>query len=170
MLKYIEKLQNCELTIGQIKAWLCEYENYFKFLINESNCRKWSKWLNDKNTFIFPCVCPIREQDCIFIETYYKLNGLESYLKLEPYFKQVLSEFQSISKQEASLLDWMQKHELDWDGLTNLDSVLEIKLSVEPYNTLDIHINKEEFKYCFEFKEVYSDVYYSDEYQKYINL
>lgn len=169
MLRDIQKLQNCELSIHQIELWLKENKNYFQFLISESNCRKWNKWLNDETTFVYPCVCSVREQDCIFIETYYKLYGLERYLKLESHFELVLSEYEKICQNESALLDWMQKHKLDWDNLTSLDSVIKIKLTSEPYKTLDIQIDKGDFKHGFNFKELYAGIYYSDNYQKLIN-
>jgi hypothetical protein len=157
------------ITIEKIKSWLEENENLFKFSINESNCRKWSKWLNDKATFIFPCVCSVREKGCVFIETYYKLNGLERNLKFESYFEQVLSEYEMICQSETTLFDWMRKHKLNWESLVSLDSVIKITLTSEPYKTLDIQIDKDDFKHCFKFKELYEEIYYSNNYQKYIN-
>jgi len=59
----------------------------------------------------------------------------------------------------------MQKHKLDWDNLTNLDSVIKIKICSEPYKTLDIQIDKDDFKDCFEFKELYSKIYHSNKLQ-----
>lgn len=168
---FLQELTNTShcLKFYTLEKWLKEYENYFKFSINESNCRKWSKWLNDKTTFIFPCVCSVREKGCVFIETYYKLNGLEAFLKLEPYFEQVLLEYEMICQSETTLLNWIQKYKLDWESLDSLDSVIKITLSSEPYKTLDIQIDKVDFKHCFKFKELYEEIYYTNNYQKHIN-
>lgn len=67
-------LPNQILEVNYIKTWLFENQNYFHFLVNESSCRKWSKWIEDKTIHIYPCVCTTREQNCVFIETYYKLS------------------------------------------------------------------------------------------------
>ena len=52
-----------------------KYETEFHNSINSSNCRKWYKWLNNQEK-PFPCVCSIRENDCVFIELYYELSKI----------------------------------------------------------------------------------------------
>lgn len=157
------------LNICEIKSWLTDNVEKVRLDISNSTCRKWENWLEDNSVHIYPCVCSVREQDCIFIEIYYKLYGLERYLKLESHFEQVLSEYEKICQSESALLNWMQKHKLDWDNLTSLDSVVKIKVTSEPYKTLDIQIDKDGFEHCFKFKELYAGIYYSDNYQKHIN-
>ncbi len=76
-IRYTNELQVIApiLNIGHIITWLGEHENYYKFLISESSCRKWSKWI-EYNEKPFPCVCPVREKDCVFIELYYELSKI----------------------------------------------------------------------------------------------
>lgn len=74
---YIQELQDIApiLNMEHIIAWLGEHKNYYRFSISESSCRKWSKWI-ENNEKPFPCVCSIREEDCVFIELYYELNKI----------------------------------------------------------------------------------------------
>lgn len=76
-LKYIEELNETGqvLSIEHIISWLGKHENYYRFSISESSCRKWSKWI-ETNEKPFPCVCQIREKECVFIELFYELNKI----------------------------------------------------------------------------------------------
>ena len=52
---------------------LSKYKKHFKYIVVENECRKWFKWVT-RNETPFPCVCLLRNEDCIFAETYYELS------------------------------------------------------------------------------------------------
>ncbi len=142
------------LNVSQIEIWLSEYENYFKFLINESNCGKWSKWLKDKSVHIFPCVCPIREQDCIFIETYYELNKILELHHIRNHYKEVVSEYMEIGDDEIKIQQWIKKHETLWNK-TFFHGAVEIQLRSEPNPIIRLKLNEEEFEEVITFLDIY---------------
>ncbi len=74
---YIEELQNLTnpLEIQHITWWLMKYEEEFYKALPNSNCKKWYKFYY-KEERPFPCVCPVREFDCVFIELYYDLDRM----------------------------------------------------------------------------------------------
>ncbi len=87
---FIIEFQNKTLkpyySIHHINWWLMKYEEEFYNAIPKSECRKWSKWVDDNSIHVFPCVCPTREQDCVFIEAFHKSQCvcglLEGYVAL----------------------------------------------------------------------------------------
>lgn len=74
---YIEELQNLTnpLEIQHIIWWLMKYEKEFYKALPITNCKKWYKWFY-KEEKPFPCCCPVKEQDCLFIELYYDLERM----------------------------------------------------------------------------------------------
>lgn len=145
-------LKSDSLDIKYVKSWLVKYDDYFRFLISESKCRKWSKWLNDKNTFIFPCVCPIREQDCIFIETYYKLLSLEETLKL---YEVALEEYEQLNELGITLLEWKSKYQSLFLK-DNLETIISIKETSEPYKVFKLKIEDKSFDSFRSFQKTYT--------------
>lgn len=71
---YLEELQNLSfpLKIYDIHMWLIKYEKRFLNVINSTSCGKWHRWFINKEQ-PFPCCCPIRETECLFVELYYEL-------------------------------------------------------------------------------------------------
>ena len=150
----VEKLKeifdNNMLSINQIKVWLVENENYCKYLINESNCRKWAKWLNNGEK-PFPCVCPIREKDCVLIELYYKLISIEGILR---HHEEALEDFKKINELEITLLEWKRKYKSIYTK-NNLDTIISIKQTSEPYKVLKLKIEPKSFDSIRRFQKIY---------------
>ena len=144
--------------VKYIKNWLADNQNYFHFLINESCCRKWSKWVEDNSTHIYPCVCPIREQDCIFIETYYELEKVIELHKRENYFKPIVSEYNLIKNDSRALGKWITKYQKVDEELF-FKPIIEIKTQSNPYKSLDIKLNTEDFKNIIEFQNIFKESY-----------
>lgn len=148
---------NQTLEVNYIKTWLADNQNYFLFLINESNCRKWSKWLEDKSTHIYPCVCPIREQECIFIEAYYELQKVIELYKRENYFKLIVYEYNLIKNDAGVIKEWIEKH-LKVDDELFFKPIIEIKTQSYPYKSLQIKLNTEDFKNIIEFQNIFNQL------------
>lgn len=146
---------NQTLEVNHIKTWLADNQNYFHFLINESNCRKWSKWVEDKSTHIYPCACPIREQDCIFIETYYELEKVIELHKRENYFKSIVCEYNLIKNDSRVIKEWIEKY-LKVDEKLFFKPIIEIKIQSNPSRSLMIKLSKEDFKNLIEFQNIFN--------------
>ena len=156
---YLKELQNNQpLKVEYLKTWLTENENYFYFLINESNCGKWSKWVKDKSILLFPCCCPIREQDCIFIETYYTLEKIVELHNKEDYFKAIIQDYKIIENSTEQVLEWYKKYQ-NLSYKIAYSTEISIKLELEPYITVTLKIVEDEFENVMEFKRIIHKIY-----------
>lgn len=157
-IKLQDELQKHQpLKAEQIKTWLVENENYFNFLISQSSCNKWSIWLEDKSTHMYPCVCSNREQNCIFIETYYQLDRVIQLNQKEEYFKILIQEYQQISSDKIALSEWFNKYKKLASELA-YDTEISIMLELEPYKTSKITLNENEFKNIIEFQNIFNEL------------
>lgn len=164
----INLLLNKTLTISQVEEWLDSEKNIFKKAIQESNCNKWNKWLEDKSTHIYPCVCPTRVEDCIFIETYYELEKVLYLNKKEDYFKNLILEYKQLQNDKKTIKEWVKKLE-DIGSNLFFKSILEIKLESEPLKYLKLQINENEFQNLIEFQKLFDNTYYTEDYQTITN-
>lgn len=156
-----ELLNNQPLKVEQIKTWLVENENYVNFLINESKCGKWSKWVN-KSIRALPCCCPIREEGCIFIETYYELLKAFQWYQKDDSFKFFVQDYKEIEGNKEAELDWYYKHK-DIDSKLLFNQVISIYLESEPYKTMKIQLDKNEFENIIEFRKIISKINLEEE-------
>lgn len=144
-----------EIKIYEIQNLLNQQEDIFNFLVQESDCRKWSKWKEDESIHIYPCVCSIREHNCIIIETYYELKRVLEQYKKEAYFKEIVSEFKSIRNDKEAVAKWVIKYE---DIGSKLFFALEVVVRLE-FETLRVKLNKNEFKHTLEFQKYFQMFY-----------
>lgn len=158
--KIYELQKNQPLKVKQIKTWLVENENYVNFLISETNCRKWVEWLQEKSTHIYPCICSNREQNCIFIETYYQLDRVIKLHQKEEYFNILVQEYKQISSDEIALSEWFNKNKKLASELA-FDTEISIMLELEPYKTSKIILNENEFKNIIEFQNIFNELEYN---------
>lgn len=160
-IKLQQELQKYQpLKAKKIKHWLVENENYFNFLINESSCNKWSKWHEDKSTHFYPCVCSKREQDCIFIETYYQLDRVIQLHQKEEYFKILVQEYKQIASDNVATSKWF-KTQKKLASKIAFDTEISIMLEIEPYRTSKIKLNEREFKNIIEFQNIINELEYN---------
>lgn len=158
--KIYELQKNQPLKVKQIKTWLVENEHYVNFLISETNCRKWVEWLQEKSTHIYPCICYNREQNCIFIETYYQLDRVIKLHQKEEYFNILVQEYKQISSDEIALSEWFNKNKKLASELA-FDTEISIMLELEPYKTSKIILNENEFKNIIEFQNIFNELEYN---------
>lgn len=147
-------------SVNSIKTWLVENENHFIFLINESSCRKWSNWLEDKSTHFYPCVCPIREQNCIFIEIYYQFDRVIQLHQKEEYFKTLVQEYKEFSSDKIAISQWFNKNK-KLASEAAFDTEISIMLEINPFRTSKIKLNENEFKNIIEFQDIFNELEYN---------
>lgn len=148
------------LSISEIKSWLTDNSEKVKLDISNSKCKKWENWLEDKSTHIYPCVCSNREQDCIFIETYYQLDRVIQQHQKEEYFKILVQEYKQISSDKIALSEWFNKNKKLASELA-FDTEISIMLELEPYQTSKIKLNENEFKNIIEFQNIFNELEYN---------
>ena len=147
-------------NINEIKSWLTDNLEKVKLDISNSKCSKWENWLEDKTTHIYPCVCSNREQNCIFIETYYKLDRVIQLNQKEEYFKILVQEYKQISSDKIALSEWFNKYKKLASELA-FDTEISIMLELEPYKTSKIILNENEFKNIIEFQNIFNELEYN---------
>src|SRR5690554_3509163 len=116
------------VSIHHINWWLMKYETEFYDAIPKSDCGKWSKWVKDNTIHVFPCVCPIRVQDCIFIELYFELLRISELETKEVHFGRVLEEYTKIAHNEDAISLWLEKYQSIWQN-SHFNEVIRIKIT-----------------------------------------
>lgn len=158
---YIQELLsiNPVLSINHIHWWIMKYEKEFYSAVNSTSCRKWYKYINYGEK-PFPCACPKREEDCIFIELYDKLNKLTELHKKESYFKSELLKYEQVLGGDEAELVWLERNKatgkLFFVRTEEGDIRLSIKKHQEPYLTIKIDIDRQDFKNILELKKLFS--------------
>lgn len=148
------------LSISEIKSWLTDNSEEIKLDISNSKCNKWENWHEDKSTHIYPCVCSKREQDCIFIETYYQLERVIQLHQKEEYFKTLVQEYKQIASDNVATSEWLKKHKKLASEIA-FDTEISIMLELEPYKTSKIKLNENEFKNIIEFQKIFNELEYN---------
>jgi len=147
-------------NISEIKSWLTDNSEKIKLDISNSKCNKWENWLEDKSKHIYPCICSKREQDCMFIETYYQLDRVIQLHQKEEYFKTLLQEYKQIASDNVATSEWLMKHK-KLVSETAFDTEISIMLEIEPYKTSKIKLNENEFKNIIEFQKIFNELEYN---------
>ena len=147
-------------NINEIKSWLTDNLVKVKLDISNSKCSKWENWLEDKTTHIYPCVCSNREQNCLFIETYYKLEGIVELHSKEEYFNTLVQSYKIIAEDKKGVLDLYKKYQSIASELV-FETELSILISLEPSKILKIKLNENEFRNIIEFQSIFNELEYN---------
>lgn len=161
--KLIQELQRCQpLKVENINTWLVENEIYFNFLINETSCNVWSKWLKDKSKILPPFFCSNRTEDCRLIEVYYNLYRVIVAYQKQDYVIEVLAEYEKIKNNYDAVYNWVEKH----FGINDfLGLVINTKIKNESGEEMIFHLDTKEFETALKFDDVVFEIYCSKEYQ-----
>jgi hypothetical protein len=60
------------MTLLEAQTFLIVNKEEAHIISSSNECGKWSKWLNN-NENPYPCVCPTRNDGCIFMQVYHEL-------------------------------------------------------------------------------------------------
>src|SRR5690554_6657753 len=102
---------NETINLQEVSVFLDEFRESFKKVVKTNECRKWSKWIA-RNERPFPCVCPTRNEDCIFAEVYYELYKVSKISDFEEECEEAILDFYSIKEDDdILLLDWLKQYE-----------------------------------------------------------
>ncbi len=156
-------------TIPIIQAWLLEKKDIIPSLIKDTQCDKWTKWFNSYEQ-PYPCVCPVRNKECIELELYYELEKVQELYNTQSYFKEAIEEFNSMEKNnDDAVLSWIRKHRTIGCKLF-FTPTISILCVPEKNEKLTIKLNPDEFRILIQFQDIFNTVYYSEEFQTNINL
>lgn len=135
----MKKIQS-PLTINEVSNFLNENKKSFLEVVENTECRKWSKWIA-RNETPFPCVCPVRNEDCIFAEIYYELSKVAEISKFEKDCEDAILNFQITKNNDAMLKDWIEQFENLHSQISQFKSIITVTISPEPYEKLKIQVN-----------------------------
>lgn len=153
------------LSINLIQIWLKENTSKFYCSIESTNCRKWSKWTKDNSNIPYPCVCPVRNEDCIFAETYYKFSNVLEISKMEERCAIELTIYQQIKHNKFAIFEWIKANEELLETIIYFSTTIKINSSPERSKVLTL--NPLDFENILKLQEVFTEYYYSDDFQNY---
>ena len=155
------------IKFGNIKSWLMTQENKLKKSIIKTECYKWAKWQKDNSTHVFPCVCPTRNSECIFIETYYEVNKAFLLIRKEQEYLEALEQYQKIKHNKNAVFEWVKYFEPLGIELLHFNPIIKIKIKQEPYEVKQIVLPESELHNLLKFKDIFTEYYCSGEYENY---
>jgi hypothetical protein len=169
---YIEKLQNKQpLKLEYIKLWLKDIKPALIEAVKNTSCNKWKKWQRDNSIHIFPCLtslCKIRNDECVFIEFYRKLDVFVKTIRTEDFYKNRLEQYQKIKHNQKAVFEWILDIEQYGNELTLINDEVDFKFATST-NYTTIKLDKTELQNLWKFKKIFEKHYYSLEFQNYIN-
>lgn len=144
----LKQLSKDNLRICRMNWWLLKYEDEFKEAIELTTCNKWKKWFYD-GEHPYPCLCPKRNNLCVFIDLYRELDRLTQIQRLEKKFEYFFNLFETIKNSSELLKGWMQDIR---PIISSIYLTLDQKenLKVRFYNSepiFEVQINKNDYKY-----------------------
>lgn len=147
-----ELLQSEFLGIQDIVIWLEKYKHLLVQNIKETKCKKWVNFVENGEK-PFPCMCSVRESDCIFIETYYELERIAALQQKNNHCKELADTCENIMRLgDKKLAEHWRFNQVAETEALYFEPVLEIYISSKPFKSLKIQLNKSDYKYFFLYK------------------
>lgn len=153
--------------INDLSLWLVENQDDLDNSIIKTDCYKWTRKHGDNSVHVFPCVCSVRNKECIFIETYYEVQKAWNLLKKEQECINALEQFNQIKHNRNAIFEWVRSHEGLAKPILHFKPIVTICVSPEPYQVQHIQLPENQFKNLLKFKEIFTEYYYSSEYEDY---
>jgi hypothetical protein len=110
-------------------------------------------------------VCPIRNEDCIFAETYYKFSNVLEISKMEERCAIELTIYQQIKHNKFAIFEWIKANEELLETIIYFSTTIKINSSPERSKVLTL--NPLDFENILKLQEVFTEYYYSDDFQNY---
>lgn len=147
-LEELKQLAKGNLRICRMNWWLLKYEEEFKSAIALTSCKKWRNWFYQGEN-PYPCLCPKRNNLCVFIDLYRELDRLTQIQRMEKQFENFYHCFEFIKESSDLVMVWMKEIR---PSITSIYLSLDKKenLSIKIYNSepiIEVKINKSDYKY-----------------------
>ena len=144
------------------KKWLTENKLKFDICLSQTACHKWTKYYYHGEK-PYPCVCPRREGNCIFIETYYELQKVLKLSQQLIYYQNAIKQYTLIKDNSDAVLEWTKQHQQVGSKLF-FKTEITILLNSDPIKKLKIQLIPDEFDAILQFQELFDASYYSETY------
>ena len=129
----ISELQNNQpLKSEFINYWLKENTTNFYRAVEKTECHKWKKWQRDNSIFVLPCVCPTRNNECVFIETYKELEKHVQTVKTDNFYKNLLEQYSKIQQNQNAVFEWINHIEQYGKELLFKHPSISVSITREP--------------------------------------
>jgi len=160
---------NGVFSMCKIECWLLKYENdylYIKELVDIKNAAEFKN-----KQIVLPSLNDTPSKEEKFIDLYESLNKLSNLYRNENYFEQELSILRKIKNQPKKVNQWLNKNKkyvadkyvcFFVNYLDYLGSGKEYHLNVFSLlnKDLNIFVERNDFKYTIEFKEIFDSIYW----------
>jgi hypothetical protein len=137
------------ISLDQIKWRLLKYQVEYN-RIKEEESKRFMYFIDGKWVRL-PDYFDARTPNEKFLKIYDTLNKIADFHKQENYFKQEMAIYKDIKSQPEKVKEWLAKNEY-------LGAEKYFMFSLE--NDSGINVNNEDFKYTFQFKEIFDDIYW----------
>ncbi|MDP2526474.1 hypothetical protein [Maribacter dokdonensis] len=143
------------MKIRKTQDWL--KDNHYKLCssIEQTECYKWSRWLKDQRTHVFPCVCTIRNSACSFAETYHAIWKVNNILVKEDKFIEALIDYFLVIEAKSSLKPWLKRYKQLFQEVLLIDDNIKVCHGRSTLQNDIFKFTKEELKHLLKFEEVY---------------
>ena len=155
------------INLENIQNWLISNNNKLNDSISTTECYKWTKWQKDNSIHVFPCVCPTRNNECIFIETYYEVQKAFLLIQKEQEYLQALEQYHKIKHNKNAVFEWVKYYKPLGTELLHFNPIIKIKIKQETYEVKQIVLPESELLNLLKFKDIFTEHYCSDEYENY---
>lgn len=156
---------NNPISINEIKNWLQKNNSNFHNSIEKTPCRNWSKRLNDNSIHLYPCVCPVRNEDCIFVETYFELSKVIEISKMEERCEIEITKYQQIQHNKSAIFEWIKANEGLLEKIIYFSTIIKINSNKE--ENINVKLNPVHFKNILHLQSIFQTHYYSEQYKNY---
>lgn len=133
---WYENLQNID-TIKSVQIFLKVNRDLIIELADTNECRKWFRWVNSNET-PFPCVCPTRNEGCIFAEVYYELSKVAEITNFEIACEKAVLDFQAIKNDDTLIKRWIDQNQKLHTEISKFKNSITITKSQSPYEKMTI--------------------------------
>jgi hypothetical protein len=127
------------MTFSEVDEFILEHEELITDLSKTNECRKWNKWLT-QNAFVYPCVCPSRNEDCIFMEVYHELYKNNELVKYESNCVEALLDYHSIKSDPTSVRTWFRTNYKLKNIVSEYKDSISVVTSKQPTEQLKIEV------------------------------
>ena len=153
------------MKVISIQSFLESYRNELKLSIQNTECYKWTRWQKNNNIHVFPCVCPVRNKECIFIEIYFEVQKTYRLILKKQEYTYALEEYYKIRHNRNAVFEWVKFYEPLGKEVEFFSPEIKVHTRVEPYKATTIYLPLEQFPNLLKFQKIFTGYYHSEEYE-----
>jgi len=145
------------IEIDNVQEWLNKNKYKLHSIVDHTECFKWKKWYVKKDTYIFPCVCPVREHYCLEMELFYRVWLVQQMINKEQCFVDAILDYNVVKTDKGKKEHWLTRYKTIYEDVVQLDEKFRVTYKKHPNRTIEVLLPKDEIKHLLRFKELYSE-------------